>query len=176
MTESRRKRRRKNKSRRGRGEDSGSSEDEEIQRSTKVVDTRKWCVYCTKIVVRGGVGKGRGGPVRSTKTQRFPPIKARKTSTMCFSCRVPLCAGKWNCFSMWHDKHADLPIDDEQCGNGEGQVDDVANNNEEITEQDNDNKVENQDEKTGNRHSKDHGGEDEDGGDDDSDYGEVEAV
>jgi hypothetical protein len=77
---------------------------------------------------------------------------------------------------MWHDKHADLPIDDEQSGNSEGQVDDVANNNEEIIEQDNDNEVENQDEKTGNKHSKDHGGEDEDGRDDDSDYGEVEAV
>ena len=111
------------------------------------------------------------------KNTRFPPIKVRKTSTKCFLCRVPLCAGKWNCFSMWHDdKHADLPIDDEQSGNGEGQVDDVANNNEEITEQDNDNEVENLDEKTGSKHSKDHGGEEKDGGDNNSNYGKVEAV
>jgi hypothetical protein len=62
LTESRRKRKRKNKSRKGRGEDSGSLEDKEIQRPTKVVDRCKWCVHCTKIDVRGGVGKGRTRP------------------------------------------------------------------------------------------------------------------
>ena len=70
----------------------------------RIRDNRRWCVYCTRFVKE----EKEGGGFKLMRVCRFEGWKIWKTSSMCWTCKVPLCEGE--CFQKWHSQKVPLVL------------------------------------------------------------------
>ena len=132
----------------------------------KYIDVRKWCLYCTKVVV---VNYDDGG-MAFDKEARFQGRQFRRTTKMCSACLVPLCHGKSDCFFKWHTE--DLPA---EVDNGQGEEDepeDGANDEKEDDTADPEEDINDDEEEESNDDDEDYVDEEEESDDDNEDFNE----